>query len=128
MKMVQLKLHTNPQESPKDVGRGKRKMQWEVYKTESRGERSTCRWSVNRQRGIEISMDLSSWQRKKGKNLALDRATRRVGSGVESLDRVLEVEPVGDQGLQVDKTVGDETDGLGVGVAVSVSEIDSSGS
>jgi len=55
--------------------------------------------------------------------LDLDSALRRVSRNVESRDRFGKRETVGDEGLEVDQSSRDQSDGFGVLVGVSVLEL-----
>ena len=57
-------------------------------------------------------------------NLYLDSTLRWVGGDVERLDSIGQRESVSDERLEVDQTTGDQSDGFGVLVAVSVLELE----
>lgn len=57
-------------------------------------------------------------------DLNFNSALGRVSRYMESRDRLFEFEPMGDQGLEVDETAGDETDGFRVLIRISILKLD----
>ena len=56
-------------------------------------------------------------------NLDFDSALLRVGSNMESLYRLFELETMGDERLEINEAAGNQTNGLGVLLRASITQI-----